>query len=594
MTVLNTNQDMLAILTTNSGKSMIPLIPAMLEHNKLTVLILPIKSLLMDYKRKLEQMGVPFLHYSGRDVPRGYCSSNLVLVGIEAAREDHWAQWLAEVDTVKHVQRYCFDEGQYPLTDAFRPCLRDVYMIRTLSRPVVVFTGTLNLSCESKIMDMFMLHDKAQVFRSPSTNRPEFQLIKSAPQHTYMLPNVVHELWGCHASAFGTCDRALVFVPSIAIGSAITAKIGCEFFNSKDQELDKNSVYDRWREGKHKIMVSTCAFSCGNDYPHVRLVIHAGTPRQMMGYIQEISRGGRDKQQTFCYLLPTSQWGSTSSTELDAYLGVKEMAEMCFGTDKRCLRHMITNYNDGHGVSCRDNKDNFRCSFCFPTAGLMPSLFTRASSTNPLKRKPAILEQPDNFKRPKSTQQQQQQPALPTMSASMTQTWDRIQQTKQGKFSADLEIMQALQRNLELMVGECAACFWSVKMSEDHYLAGQHEFTKCNFLKAVGGKEYCQFKNGIKYNNKIHDKICFICHIPSFGEKLHGKFQGPNSCRYLDIILPTLFFGYVNMRRDLEQEFKVTWPTIMQFAAWLSGKLVKLNEKSNLVSAFIFICNKYL
>jgi len=180
------------------------------------------------------------------------------------------------------------------------------------------------------------------------------------------------------------------------------------------------------------------------------------------------------------------------------------------------------------------------------------------------------------------------------MSASMTQTWDRIQQTKQGKFSADLEIMQALQRNLELMVGECAACFWSVKMSEDHYLAGQHEFTKCNFLKAVGGKEYCQFKNGIKYNNKIHDKICFICHIPSFGEKLHGKFQGPNSCRYLDIILPTLFFGYVNMRRDLEQEFKVTWPTIMQFAAWLSGKLVKLNEKSNLVSAFIFICNKYL
>jgi hypothetical protein len=339
----------------------------------------------------------------------------------------------------------------------------------------------------------------------------------------------------------------------------------------------------------------------------------------MMGYIQEISRGGRDKQQTFCYLLPTGQWGSASSTELDAYVGVKEMAQMCFGTDKGCLRHMITNYNDGHGVSCGDDKKNFRCSSCLPTAGLMPSLFMRPASNNPLKRK-AVPDRPDNFKKPKYIQYPQQQPPplnfkmpksiqypqqqppppppppsapLP-MSASMKKTWDRIQKTKQDKFSADIEIMQALQKNLELMVGECAACFWMVKISDGHYLAGRHEFTACDFLKAVGGKEYCNFKNLINYDDRIHSKICFICHVPSFGEKLHGKFTGPNSCRYLDIILPTLFFGYVNMKDSLEKEFRLKWPTLMQFGVWLSGKLIKPTEKSNLVSAFMFICTKLL
>lgn len=459
---------------------------------------------------------------------------------------------------------------------------------------------------------MFMLHDDARVFRSPSTNRPEFQLIKATPQQSSMLPNVVDELWRRHVSAFVTSDRALVFVPSMAIGRAITAQIGCEFFNSEDQNLDKSGVYDRWREGKHKIMVSTCAFSCGNDYGHVRLVIHAGTPRQMIGYIQEISRGGRDKQQTFCYLLPTSKWGSASSTELDAYLGVNEMAKMCFGINKECLRHMITKYNDGHGVSCGDDKDNFGCSFCLPTAGLMPSLLT-SSSTNPLKRK-TVLDRPDNFKKAKPIQQPPvpvlmpvtapmtmlmpapaPMPAATVMSASMRKTWDKIQKAKQGKFSADVEIMQALQTNLKLMVGQCAACFWLDKLSAgSKYRAGQHEFTACNFLKLVGGQDYCKFKDCITYNGNIHSKICFICHVPSFGEKLHGKFQGPNSCRYLDIILPTLFFGYVNLKSDLEPKFQLTWPTLMEFAAWLSGKLIKPNEKSNLVSVFMYICDKYL
>ena len=605
MSVLNTDKDMLAILTTSSGKSMIPLIPAMLEDNKLTVLILPLKSLLMDYKRKLEAMGVPFLHYTGRDVPRGYCTSNLVLVGIEAAREEHWAQWLSEVDIVKHVQRYCFDEGQYPLTDAFRPCLRDVYMLRTLPRPMIVFSGTLNPSCESKIMEMFMLHDDTRVFRSPSTNRPEFQLIKAiSSRQLSMLPNVVDELWSLHNPTFGTSDRAIVFVPTISIGRAITATIGCEFFNSEDQKLDKNGVYDRWRAGQHKIMVSTSAFSCGNDYAHVRLVIHAGTPRQMIGYIQEISRGGRDKQQTFCYLLPTSKWGSASSSELDDYLGVKEMANMCFGTNKRCLRHMITEYNDGHGVSCCDDENNFRCSVCLPTAGLMPSLLTHAFlSTNPLKRK-TVQEGPDNFKKAKPTQppppvfasaSAPPPPApAPVMSASMKKTMDKIQQAKQRKFTADVEIMQALQTNLELMMGECAACFWLAKIAGGStYRNGPHEFTACNFLKLVHGQDYCKFKDRISYNNNIHIKICFICHIPSFGEKLHGKFLGPNSCRYLDIILPTLFFGYINMRSDLERKFKQTWPTLMEFATWLSGKLINPNEKSNLISVFMFICSYF-
>ena len=77
MTVLNTEKDVLAILTTSSGKSMLSLIPALLERHLVTVLILPLKSLITDYKRKLDKMHFPYLHYTGQHIPRGYCTPNL-------------------------------------------------------------------------------------------------------------------------------------------------------------------------------------------------------------------------------------------------------------------------------------------------------------------------------------------------------------------------------------------------------------------------------------------------------------------------------------------------------------------------------------
>lgn len=244
-----------------------------------------------------------------------------------------------------------------------------------------------------------MLEKNHIVFRSPSTNRPEFQLIKAVPQAKLEVPDIVKTIWTKHSATFSAQDRALVFVPFLDFGHAIANLLGCEFYNSSDSDEDKQLMYNNWRCGEHKIMVSTSAFSCGNDYSHIPLIIHAGTPRQMIGYIQEISRGGRNKEKASCYLLPISKWASTSSTELDDLLGVEEMAGMCFGAMKECLRYQITKYNDGQGVSCGEDSRNHPCSFCQPGIGVMPSLFTSKAIVNPFKRK-ATVYHPEN-KRPK-------------------------------------------------------------------------------------------------------------------------------------------------------------------------------------------------
>ena len=587
MTVLNTQQDVLAILTTSSGKSMLSLIPALLEHHLVTVLILPLKSLITDYKRKLDKMHLPYLHYTGQHVPRGYCTPNLVLVSVDLAREQHWKQWIAEINTIKPVRRFCFDEGHYPLTDAnFRESVRDIYMIRSLPCQLVVYSGTIAPKCEPTLKEMFMFHPNVKIIRSPSTNRPEFQLIKGDLQSTSSILEVVHHLWTEHARTFTANERALIFVPFIELGRHLSTMLHCEFYNSRDADDITESVYTRWREGTHKVMVSTSAFSCGNDYAHIPLIIHAGTPREMIGYIQEISRGGRDKKHTFCYLLPISKWSSASSTELDDLLGVKEMAEICFGSNSHCLRYAITKYNDGQGVYCGENPNDLRCSSCLPTAGFLPSApvpslkrKTMTSDLAPIKSNKIIKLDP--------------LPEAP-MSDSMKETWARIKAAERAISAEEDAVFSNVQNNLNMLLGECAACFWMEQHTSSVYQEERHEFKKCRFHQSASGADYIRFKSRIHYDTRIHRKICFICHVPNFGDKLHTTFGGPSSCQYLDIILPTLYCGYVNKKEALEKEFGLKWWGIEQYAHWLGGKLVKPKERSNLISAYLVICNKLM
>ncbi|KAF8553383.1 hypothetical protein OG21DRAFT_1485434 [Imleria badia] len=57
------------------------------------------------------------------------------------------------------------------------------------------------------------------------------------------------------------------------------------------------------------IMIATSAFSTGNDYPHVHLVLHLDKLFEMLEYIQGKGRAGRDSAPVLCYtLVPAKQW----------------------------------------------------------------------------------------------------------------------------------------------------------------------------------------------------------------------------------------------------------------------------------------------
>lgn len=128
LAALEAKRDIMAAMGTGSGKTMLMIIPALLEKKKITIGILPLKSLLIDLKRRLDQMKVPYQEFTP-DSTR-LTGQPLVLVSVENSKRRQWKEAIAT--STLPIQRVVFDEAHFPITSAsYRPALREIYDIRT-------------------------------------------------------------------------------------------------------------------------------------------------------------------------------------------------------------------------------------------------------------------------------------------------------------------------------------------------------------------------------------------------------------------------------------------------------------------------------
>ncbi|KAG2110016.1 hypothetical protein DEU56DRAFT_985445 [Suillus clintonianus] len=311
------------------------------------------------------------------------------------------------------------------------------------------------------------------------------------------------------------------------------------FYNgSKDvSDASRAQYYKDWRSGKSPVMICTSAFSTGNDYPHVRLVIHLKTPLEMSEIIQAQGRGGRDGNPARCYMLP-----STSPPKIIIGRSETDHKGLWYAHDhiyshglKRCLRYGSTLYIDGEGTKCGADRRNQLCCVCKNDAKepvqakaatqqhvrMLPTspLHRRAVSTNipPLQQRTRMLIGASPSHGRKVSLNKRVFNDMSGAADPFAEAATRSKKLKTTKQAAEMSQVDRMRKALDTMKDKgCTLCYAS-----DNGELEDHRMSQCPSWTSIDSTlgQYFEWKKEIRYNN--HKGICWICHVPTCRDELH-------------------------------------------------------------------------
>lgn len=339
-------RDVVLALGCNSGKTAIAVLPSLVE-NGITVIVIPLLSLLTDWKRRLGRLGIPFLHFNRKVSVTNLGSTNLILATSDAVRTRAWDKYIIALTQQKPLLRMIFDEAHSYFTDlAFRPgAMADPYMVRTTPFQVVLCTGSLPPLVTPFLSRQFALESPV-VMRSSAVS-PWIVFIRHKPlsgvsKKGEAILNYINSWEGRYGS---NEDRYIVFVQYKKDGEDLVKlfashHIQAHFYHASRKSKTQTEgpehfamMLEDWITGSSSsIIIATNALSAGFDSDQVRMVFFINMSSDFVTFYQQSHRTSRDNFIGFSILLPNTSLPELKEPdpdhrELDRMRGVAHMRE---------------------------------------------------------------------------------------------------------------------------------------------------------------------------------------------------------------------------------------------------------------------------
>ena len=292
------HKDLLVVLPTGSGKSLIYQLPTLLMDG-VTVVISPLIALMQDQVSSLRLNGINAKMISSNqtnqendNIVKELLNGDLKLLYIAPERfaNEYFLQILKKANINFFVidEAHCVSEWGHEFRSEYRKLqhLKEWFK----DTPVTAFTATATKEVQEDILKTLHI-DKNQVLRTKTLRD---NLIIRAKRKAGNAKEQIVQFLNLHKNECG-----IIYCFTRKETEKLSHFINTKGFESKPYHAGLNpkirdEIFQDFKNENVKIIVATIAFGMGIDKSNIRFVLHTSMPKTLENYFQEIGRAGRD------------------------------------------------------------------------------------------------------------------------------------------------------------------------------------------------------------------------------------------------------------------------------------------------------------
>ncbi len=364
------HKDLLVVLPTGSGKSLIYQLPTLLMDG-VTVVISPLIALMQDQVSSLRLNGINAKMISSNqsnakndDTIKELINGNLKLLYIAPERfaNSYFLQILKKANINFFVidEAHCVSEWGHEFRNDYRKLKHLKEWFKGV--PISAFTATATKEVQEDILKTLQI-PSTQLLRAKTVRD---NLIIRAKRKVSNAKEQVVEFLNLHKDECG-----IIYCFTRKETEKLSYFLNEKGFQAKAYHAGLNpkrrdEIFKAFKDEDIKIIVATIAFGMGIDKPNIRFVLHTSMPKTLENYFQEIGRAGRDGLMSDTLLLYSKADEISKRAFIDELPDSPYKQNMYQKMDKmyryaissKCRHQMIAEYFGDEVDECKTLCDN--------------------------------------------------------------------------------------------------------------------------------------------------------------------------------------------------------------------------------------------
>ncbi|KAI7349578.1 hypothetical protein KC320_g5979 [Hortaea werneckii] len=344
--IMSWTEQVVAILPTGAGKSLLFMLPCTLPDAGITILIVVLVALHGDMLRRVREMKIDHLEWQ----PGESREASLILVSAEAVSSKQFMKYARRLITEQKLDRIVIDECHLTVTAAeYRPGIVELTAIRSLRTQFVYLTATLPPSMRAESEERNYLYQSTMI--RAASNRPNiFYMVRKVDAHSGSILEQAaveaKDAWAESGLFDHARDKIILYVRTCQDAEDLAELLCCNAYTAESgTPTEKKEILDRWVQTPDTpYIVATTALAEGFDYAHVRLVMNVDEPESLVIFAQESGRAGRDGKRAYSMVLLPVTWipkTTDHSTESKSTNNHRYDLSLRKQQDKRAVRRYL-------------------------------------------------------------------------------------------------------------------------------------------------------------------------------------------------------------------------------------------------------------